>query len=92
MSKENEFNYDAELHKDAVVRYLGALVEGFGSGKLTMGSKDRQLSMEPAGLIKVEVEAKRKDGKAKLKLSFSWRDEKKPSAEDGIFIKSGAVE
>lgn len=78
MSKSgDEFSYESLQDRESIVKYLGALLDGFTTGRLIFGVKDQQLILEPQGLVKLEVEGERKDDKTKLRLKFQWREERR---------------
>lgn len=81
MSKSgDEFNYESLQDCDSIVKYLTALLDGFKTGRIIVGVKDKQIILEPQGLVKLEVEGERKDDKTKLRLKFQWREERKMRA------------
>lgn len=95
MSKStDEFNYKALQDRESIVKYLNALLEGFSNGRLLFGVKDQQLILEPQGLIELDVEGERKDGKTKLRLKFQWREERhalqRPSDNDLVISSDKA--
>jgi hypothetical protein len=47
------------------------------------------MNLTPQGLIRFDVVGRRKDGQIKLKLKFSWKEEKKPKPvkNDPLVIK-----
>lgn len=94
MSKnDDQFSYESLQDRESIVKYLSALNDGFAAGQLLFGSKQKQLALSPQGLIKFDVEGKRKDGEVKLKLKFSWKEESRPitDAEDGSFVIKGTT-
>ncbi|MBF0170679.1 MAG: amphi-Trp domain-containing protein [Nitrospinae bacterium] len=94
MSKnDDQFGYESLQDRESIVKYLAALNEGFAAGQLLFGSRQKQLALAPQGLIKFDVEGKRKDGQVKLKMKFSWKEESRPltDSEDGSFVIKGAT-
>ncbi len=87
---DEEFIFESLQDKESIAKFLDALNNGFSKGKLMLGSKKKSLLLEPQGIIKFDVEGKRKNGQIKLKLKFSWKEgkKKKDSADDQFVIKS----
>ncbi len=86
---DDSFTYESIQDREMIAKYLEALNEGFATGKLLFGSKHKQMNLEPQGLIRFDVVGRRKDGQIKLKLKFSWKEEKKPKPvkNDPLVIK-----
>lgn len=61
------------MESAAVAEYLTALAKGFKSGRLTIEKDGESLSLAPAEMAEVEVEARVKKDKARFSLEVSWR-------------------
>ncbi len=90
-SSGNEFAYQSLQDPESIVKYLEALGEGIKGGSLLFGTKKKKLILEPNGLMKLDVKARRKDRKVKLEIKISWSQEKenKEAASDILEIKPG---
>ena len=73
-SANEDFKYESLQDRNSIAKYLDALKDGFSSGKLILGSKEKQIVFEPSGLLKLEVKAKRKGDKVKISLKCGWRE------------------
>lgn len=76
--KKNEFKHESIEDPQTIARYLEALRDGFAKGALRFRSEDRELVLDPQGLVNLVVEAKRKGDTTKLNLKFRW-DEPAPA-------------
>jgi amphi-Trp domain-containing protein len=74
MAPHDRFKHESLEDNETIARYLKALWEGFEQGSLQFSTDDRQLQLQPQGLISLEVEAKRKDEDVKLALKFRWNE------------------
>ncbi|MFH1061222.1 MAG: amphi-Trp domain-containing protein [Pseudomonadota bacterium] len=76
MSSSNEsFKHESLQDCDSIIKYIDALSEGFSQGALLFMSDGKRVVLKPQGLIKLEIEAKRKDDQIKLALKFRWTEE-----------------
>jgi amphi-Trp domain-containing protein len=84
-----EFKHESLQDCASIVRYLKALIEGLESGRLEFGTDDQELSLEPRGLLELEVRAKRKGGRSKVALKLGWREghEKTSNGSDSLTIR-----
>ncbi len=90
-SSDDEFKYESVQDTELITEYLEALKEGFGNGKLLFGTRQKKLILEPNGLLKLSINAKRKDRKVKINLKISWNEGKsgKDSSAEPLEIKAG---
>jgi len=84
MSEDKTFKHESLQDTASILAYLDALRESFAKGALVLTSKEKELVLQPKGLIRFDIEAKRKDSQRKLTLKFSWKDCEEPmdDAED----------
>jgi len=90
-TREGKFSYESVQDANSLVEYLQALTEGFAKGTMRFSRKDLELALSPQGLIGFAVEAKGKDGRMKLALKFTWREdvETKETGDDTLVICPG---
>lgn len=81
-ANQDEFRYESMQDNASIVKYLNALKEGFQKGKLLLGSREKKILLEPKGIIKLDVKARKKAGKVKISIKCSWKEEHEP-------VKSG---
>ena len=81
MSNDDEFRHDSLQDQQSIAKYLEVLVQGLQSGKLSFESDVKRITLEPQGLIELEVRVKRAHGRAKVRLRLTWREERKPSSK-----------
>jgi amphi-Trp domain-containing protein len=73
-SSKGEFKHESVQDRISIVKYLAAVCEGIQQGRLTFNDDDREIVLEPIGLLNLELKAKRSDNKTKLALKLSWQD------------------
>jgi len=84
---DEKFRHESLQDKDSIGKYLNALSDGFLSGRLQFSWKDKQLALEPQGLIKFDVETRKTDGEVRLVLRFRWEQAPESSMfEDGPLV------
>jgi amphi-Trp domain-containing protein len=74
-SASDSFKHESLQDCDSIVKYFNALGEGFCNGTLTFSTDSKRLLLKPHGLIRLEVEARRRDGQVKVNLQFRWSEE-----------------
>jgi amphi-Trp domain-containing protein len=74
-SQNNEFKHESLQDSQTIVKYINALAEGFSSGRLALGNNGNPIVLEPTGMLKLDLKAKRKDGRMKLSVKISWKEE-----------------
>ncbi|OGG94703.1 MAG: hypothetical protein A2508_01920 [Candidatus Lambdaproteobacteria bacterium RIFOXYD12_FULL_49_8] len=77
MSKSNEFQFLSLVDQETIIKYLEALLDGFKSGHINLKAKEEAIILDPEGLMKLEIEAKNKGGRAKVQFKVSWKDHPK---------------
>ncbi|MFH1135633.1 MAG: amphi-Trp domain-containing protein [Pseudomonadota bacterium] len=73
MSTDN-FKHESLEDSESITKYLGALQDGFHNGSLVFSTDDRRFVIKPAGLINMEIDAKKKGEKVKITLRFRWNE------------------
>jgi amphi-Trp domain-containing protein len=83
MASSEFFKHETLEDCQSITRYLSALGEGFQGGQLMISTEDKKMQLSPGGLIKLEVEARRKNEEIKLTLKFHWVERRNESEEPG---------
>ncbi len=93
-SNDEEFTFQSLQDPESIVKYLDALSQGLGSGRLYLGTKKKKMILEPSRLLTLNVKAKRKERKVKLEIKISWSvDKDNKQAEEGLLeIKAARKE
>ncbi|NOT02468.1 MAG: amphi-Trp domain-containing protein [Phycisphaerales bacterium] len=73
---EQEFTHESYQDRESIARYLTALREGLQNGKLLLASNGERFALEPATLVKFDVEARQNRERARLVLKLSWKRQK----------------
>jgi amphi-Trp domain-containing protein len=87
MSKK-EINLNVILNKDEIIQYLESLAQNLKSEKLVIEKGNQFLSLTPSAQIEINVEAKQKKGKEKLRIELSWSTEEASVPADFLKIFS----
>jgi len=77
---KDKIEMKATMESAAVAEYLTALAKGFKSGVICVEKGGETLTLIPAEMAEVEVEARVKKDKARFSLEVSWR--LAPEADD----------
>ena len=75
MGEQDAFRHESVQDRHSITRYLRALLEGFESGRLELGSPGQSLVLEPHGVLDLEIKARRKDGRSRITLRVTWRED-----------------
>jgi len=71
-SDKKEIHFEREMRTTEVINYLELLIKSFKEGKIVFEQGDMLISLRPADVVAVEIEAKQKKRKAKLSHEVSW--------------------
>jgi len=85
MSQDKEFKHESIQDNQSIIGYLEALRDGFVSGNMVFATRVSDMELHPGGMIKLEVEAKKKGPHRKLALKFTWREGAEEPAQDESF-------
>jgi len=86
----DRFKHESLQDGESICSYLEALCQGFRAGVLSFASEDQNLALHPTGLLKLEVEAKRKREEVKLILKFRWNEvEQESETNPALSISAG---
>jgi amphi-Trp domain-containing protein len=72
----DEFKHESLQDLRSIGQYLGAITEGLESGRIELSDGNGQLALFPAGLLSLELRAKRRGSHAKLQIKLTWTEEK----------------
>ncbi len=89
MSKDILFNHTTIQDVNTLSDYLDAVREGFRQGSLSLQDKNKELVLEPQGLVNFQITAKRTDNHCKLTLTFAWQEGIDETEDNELRIKSG---
>jgi amphi-Trp domain-containing protein len=69
---------------------LNALSEGIQKGCLSFYNKDKDITLEPVGLIQLEVKVKRSENKTKINLKLGWKENNGEGDKGPLLIEPGS--
>jgi amphi-Trp domain-containing protein len=91
VAKKKEFEHESLQDRQSLCEYLHTVTRGVEEGRLTVSGRDGEITLEPRGLIRFELQASLKPDRGKLTLRLSWKpgsvEQEKPS--DELRIRSG---
>lgn len=74
MAADDDFRHESVQDRESIVKYLRAVTAGIEKGHIELGTAEHLLSLEPEGMLELQVRAKRKGGKVKLAIKVGWRE------------------
>ncbi|MCB2231166.1 amphi-Trp domain-containing protein [bacterium] len=75
-TETDEFKHESLQDCESIVKYLSAISDGFQNGQLMLANgDDREMVIRPTGLLKLDLKARRKDGRIKLSVKVSWKEQ-----------------
>jgi amphi-Trp domain-containing protein len=89
MSADDEFRHESVQDRRSIVKYLQALTAGLEAGHIELGTGDHMLELDPDGMLELEIRAKRKGGRVKLRIKLHWREDEEELSADALEIKAG---
>ncbi len=90
MAREEQFEHESFQDNETIGKYLGALMEGFQKGTITLSSEGDQLVLTPNNILQFQVKARKKGNKNKLSIKISWKEPKSHlDRERSIHIGTG---
>lgn len=87
---KDKIEMKATMESAAVAEYLTALAKGFKSGVICVEKGGETLTLIPAEMAEVEVEARVKKDKARFSLEVSWRLAPEADDADALTISDSA--
>ncbi|HKO95338.1 MAG TPA: amphi-Trp domain-containing protein [Polyangiaceae bacterium] len=77
----DEFKHESLQDLKSIGQYLVAITEGLEAGRVDLSDENGQLALHPAGLLNLELKAKRRGNQAKLQIKLTWTEDKGTRAE-----------
>lgn len=88
MSTIDEFKHESLQDSQTIAKYLDALKQAFQTGMLEFSDDRGRLQLQPSGLLGLEIDAKKKGGHVKVKLKFTWREDRPEQRSGPLKIHS----
>lgn len=83
MAADDKFAFESIQDCQTIQKYLHALQEGFGNGRIVVNSGDAEITLTPEGFLKFEIGVKKKGDDNKLTIKVSWKDKNGDSPANG---------
>lgn len=90
--KEASFRHQSLQDAVSLVEYLNALSEGFTKSSLQFRDDTGEITLEPAGLIRFEVNASKKPDQHSLTLRFTWKQHDVDEKDAGPLLINGVAD
>ena len=92
MGRGERIEFCTTTEVERVAEYLSRIAEGLRAGRVFLVVSDRQVRLEPAGIVGLRLEAGRAsdDGSTRLGLSITWSAEEsgRPGRRCGLSQES----
>lgn len=86
----DEFEHESLQDAASIAEYLRAVIAGLEAGELELGDDHGELLLRPRGLLGLEVRARRRGGRVKLRVKISWTEEEAAAVAAGGLRVLGA--
>jgi amphi-Trp domain-containing protein len=73
MTDRNEFDFEGVAAPSEAADTLNRIAEGIRAHSLALSLGEEQITVHPAGDLSLEIEAREKKGKAKIKIAIAWK-------------------
>lgn len=70
---KEEFSIDTAASLNQVIEMFEGLVEGFKNGRIFLSSGPSSIVLIPSEIIKLEIDAKKKENEAKIEIELKWK-------------------
>jgi amphi-Trp domain-containing protein len=86
------FSHESLEERDTVAQYLRAISDGLASGRLSLSSGEGELILEPEGLVRFRVSAKRSAYRSRINIKISWRANRPQDGQEAaaLVVKSAS--
>jgi amphi-Trp domain-containing protein len=89
MAIDDDFRHESVQDRQTIVKYLQAITAGIEQGQLHLGTTEHNLTLEPGGMLELQVRAKRKSGRVILGIELYWREDDEELGADTLEITAG---
>ena len=83
MGDDKRFVFESVEDAESIRRYLAAVMEGLGKGRLTLAAGVDEFALEPQELLTFAVRARKREGEGRLSLTISWRKPEEGGTQPG---------
>jgi amphi-Trp domain-containing protein len=84
----DQFKHESLQDLRSIGQYLRAITEGLEAGRVDLSDDSGQLTLFPSGLLTLELRAKRRGNRAKLRIELLWTEEKPKSKSESLRVRS----
>jgi amphi-Trp domain-containing protein len=82
----DEFKHESLQDLKSIGQYLKALTEGLETGRVDLSDESGQLVLHPFGLLNLELSARRRGNRTKLRLVLTWTEEKAKTKAESLKV------
>lgn len=84
----DQFKHESLQDLRSIGQYLKAITEGLEAGRVDLSDEHGQLTLFPTGLLTLELRAKRRGNRSKLRLELIWTEEKPKTKSESLRVRS----
>ena len=79
--KEQKFFFESLQDSETIKSYLESIIDGIAHKRITLSTDGENITMNPKGLLKLTIKARKKADKNRLSIKISWTDEHSKSID-----------
>ncbi|MEG3619231.1 amphi-Trp domain-containing protein [Magnetovibrio sp. PR-2] len=87
MKHNGRFRHESLQDNKTIQDLLQAITKGVGSGKVTLEDDKGKLVMEPAGMLRLKINAAVEDGQNKLDVRITWQSDDVSTSKKAPSVK-----
>ncbi len=87
VKQNGRFRHESLQDQDTIKDLLKSITAGIGQGKITLSDGDGSMTLEPAGLLRLKINASADDDLNKLDIRISWQGETEKPGKKTLKIK-----
>ena len=72
MGYDQKFVFESMQDAESIRKYLQAVMDGLGKGRLVVAAGQEQFVLQPSELLTFAVKARKRGGSGRLSLTISW--------------------
>lgn len=85
---ENKFDFESLQDCESIKGYLEALVKGIENKRIIFSTEQKEIVLNPNGLMKLTIKAKKKEAKNRISIKLAWTEERKKLSAQNMAISS----
>lgn len=90
MSHDRKFSHESLQDKETIKQYLQAVQEGLDKGRIVLSSLEDEIELQPRGLLKLTLKARRKGESSRLQIKIQWEDKATRGESEDVQMRIGS--